>query len=131
MSTKIAWTVEGFQSFWSDPNPAFVAAVLTEDVVGYWPGSEQPVVGPLDYTARIAQLLDLLPGMRLEVAEHAANGEWVFIRWVLHAHGVHGAFELCGIDRVVVRDGLVAENRIVFDTAEFETKSGCLIPWMR
>ena len=36
----------------------------------------------------------------MDVAEHARNGDYVFIRWVLHATGRHGPFELSGIDRV-------------------------------
>ena len=28
------WTVEAFEGFWSNPDPALVPGVLTEDVVG-------------------------------------------------------------------------------------------------
>jgi SnoaL-like domain len=125
-----AWSVEGFAAFWSDPNPAVVPAALTSDVVGHWAGRDGPVRGKDDYTACIAALVDALPDMHLEVAEHAQAGEFVFIRWVMHATGEHGPFELTGIDRVRVRDGLVAENVIVFDTAAFEARSGRAIPWV-
>jgi hypothetical protein len=40
-----------------------------------------------------------------------------------------GPFELTGIDRVRTRDGLVAENMIVFDRAAFKAQSGKEIPW--
>jgi hypothetical protein len=63
------------------------------------------------------------------VAEHAERGDVVFIRWVMHATGNHGPFELTGIDRVRTRDGKVAENIIVLDTAAFETRSGIAVPW--
>jgi len=52
-----------------------------------------------------------------------------FVNWVMHATGKHGPFELTGIDRVRVRDGLVAENLIVFDTAAFARRSGKPVPW--
>jgi ketosteroid isomerase-like protein len=52
-----------------------------------------------------------------------------FIRWVMHATGRAGPFELTGVDRVRVRDGRVAENVIIFDTAAFERRSGYHIPW--
>ena len=54
----------------------------------------------------------------------------MFIRWILHATGRHGDFELTGIYCVRVRGGgQVAENVIVFDTAAFEARSGISIPW--
>jgi hypothetical protein len=48
--------------------------------------------------------------------DHAATGE-------------HGPFEITGIDRVRVRDGLVAENMVVVDTAAFQARSGKPVPW--
>jgi len=64
------------------------------------------------------------------VAEHAQHGDVTFVNWVMHATGQHGPFELTGIDRVRVRDGLVRENVIVFDTAAFERRSGKSVPWV-
>lgn len=124
-----AWSVETFEGFWADPDPALVPPVLTEDVVGHWAGRDEPVRGRDDYTACIAAAVKALPGMRLEVAEHASNGEFTFIRWILHASGRHGPFQLSGIDRIRVRDGQVAENVIVFDTAAFEARAGLPVPW--
>jgi hypothetical protein len=124
------WSVEGFEAFWSNPDPALVPAALTEDVVGHWPGLEQPVRGREDYTSCIAAIVAALPDLRLAVAEHATSGEFVFIRWIMYATGEHGPFELSGIDRVRVRAGQVAENVIAFDTAAFEARSGIAVPWV-
>lgn len=118
------WSVQGFIRFWDDPDPALVPALLTPDVVGHWPGADEPVRGRQAYTARIEQLLELLPDLRLEVAEHASNGDFVFIRWIMHATGQHGPFEITGIDRIKLQGGLVAENVIVFDTGQFQALSG-------
>jgi hypothetical protein len=123
------WSIEMFAGFWSNPDPALVPPVLTEDVVGVWPGRDEPARGREEYTRCIAAIVEALPDMRLEVAEHAQNGEFVFIRWILHATGEHGPFELTGMDRVRVRGPQVAENVIVFDTAAFERRSGNSIPW--
>ena len=73
------------------------------DVVGHWPGRDEPVRGREEYTRSIAAAVEALPDMYMDVAEHARNGDYVFIRWVLHATGRHGPFELSGIDRVKVR----------------------------
>jgi hypothetical protein len=118
------WSVGSFAAFWDKPDPAVVPAVLGPDVVGRWPGEDEPVRGPDAYTARLARLLELLPDLRLDVAESATNGEFTFIRWVMQATGLHGPFEITGIDRVRVRGGLVVENVITYDTAEFERLSG-------
>lgn len=67
--------------------------------------------------------------MYLEVAESAKNGDFVFVRRILHATGRHGPFRLSGIDRVRVRGPQVAENVIVFDTKAFEERSGIRVPW--
>jgi SnoaL-like polyketide cyclase len=131
MSTveKRGWSVETFEAFWSRPDPSLVPGALTEDVVGYWAGRNEPIRGREEYTRCIARLVDALPDVRLEVAEHAESGDFVFIRWVMRATGRHGPFEFSGIDRVRTRGPLVAENLIVFDTAEFERRSGIGVPW--
>jgi hypothetical protein len=131
MSTveKRGWSVDSFEAFWSHPDPTFVPGALTEDVVGYWAGRDEPVRGPEEYTRCIAELVEALPDVRLEVAEQAHSGDLTFIRWIMHATGRHGPFEFSGIDRVRTRGLLVAENVIVFDTAEFERRSGIPVPW--
>jgi hypothetical protein len=60
------------------------------------------------------------------VAEHAmsADGEFGFSRWVMHGTGARGPFELVGMDRTRVRDGLVCENYVFFDLAHFEEVVG-------
>lgn len=51
-----AWSVEGFERFWADHDPAVVSGSLTDDIVGYWAGREKPVRGKEAYTACIAAL---------------------------------------------------------------------------
>ncbi len=116
--------VEGFARFWANPDPKVLPPLLAEDVVGHFPGDAEPVRGRDAYVAWIARLLELLPDLRLEVAEHATNGEFHFIRWIARATGAKGPFEFSGIDRIRVRDGLVTENYVVFDTARFAALIG-------
>ena len=111
------WTPELFAEYWSAPDIAYIPSMITDDIVGYWPGAV--VRGPEAYTKALAELLDLLPDLRLEVAEHAVNGEYAFVRWIMHATGANGPFQMTGIDRVRTRNGSVCENVIVFDSAEF------------
>jgi ketosteroid isomerase-like protein len=127
-NNKIEWSVAGFAAFWSRPDPALVPPLLTEDVVGVWPGSP-PVRGRDAYTKVLADLLELMPDLRLEVAEHATNGEFTFVRWIMHATGADGPFEMSGIDRIRLRDGLVCENVIRLDRGEFAQRSGLRPPF--
>lgn len=45
--------------------------------------------------------------------EHATNGEFVFLRWSGRGTGPDGAFRAIGVNRVRLRDDLVAENLIL------------------
>jgi len=128
-TAKAQWTVEGFGAFWANPDASLVTYVLTEDVVGYWSGREEPFCGRADYAGCIGALIDALPGVRVEINEHAESGPYTFIRWTMHATGSHGPFSISGMDRIRLRDGLVAENYIVFDTRAFELASGIAVPW--
>lgn len=125
----MTWSVESFEAFWDNPKAELVPAVLTEDVVGYWAGRDEPVRGRDDYTACIAALITALPDVRLDVGEHACDGEFTFVRWIMHATGRLGPFEMTGIDRIRQRDGQVVENVIVLDTNAFERRAGIAVPW--
>lgn len=118
------WSVEGWRSFWARPSISVamerVPSVTAHDIVGYWPRATRPVVGREAYTKRIVNLLMFIPDFRAELAEHAANGEFTFIRWAASGTGPDGPFSAIGVDRLRLRDGLVAENMIISDHPIFE-----------
>jgi ketosteroid isomerase-like protein len=121
------FTAETFAAFWEKPDLSDPsgASNLADDVVGYWPGEEEPVRGREEYLAALVELLNRVPDLTLSVAESADNGEHLFIRWVAHATGAKGKpIEHTGVDRIRIVDGKVVENRIFFDRAEFERKLG-------
>lgn len=118
------WSVQRFAEFWSNPRAEDVPPLVTEDVVGWWPGADEPVRGVGPYSQALADLLDLLPDMRLSVAEHATHGDTVFVRWIMLATGRKGPFQFTGIDRITLRDGRVAENVIRFDSAHLKRLAG-------
>ncbi len=126
--TQPGFSAQAFADFWAAPDPAAVTPdQFVPDVVGYWPDTE--LHGVEAYTSRLKDLLALLPDVRLEVGDHADNGEHIFVRWILRATGRHGAFELGGVDRIkTTPEGLIAENRIYFDTKRFERLSGYELP---
>jgi SnoaL-like domain len=114
-----SWSVDSWCTFWANPSAerALVRAptVITDDVVGVWPHATRPVRGKQEYTQRIVALLSLVPDLHLDLMEHATNGEFVFLRWSGRGTGPDGVFQAFGVDRVRLRDGLVAENLILSD----------------
>src|SRR5262249_13676981 len=113
------WTTELFAEFWKAPDLKYIPSIVADDVVGYWPGG-RVVRGRQEYVRALEELLALLPDLWLDVKEQAmsADGEFGFARWVMHATGANGPFELDGVDRARVRNRLVCENYVFFDTAQ-------------
>jgi ketosteroid isomerase-like protein len=118
------FTAETFARFWAKPDLSTPSDQLDDEIVGYWPGTDEPVRGRDEYVGALSELLARVPDLTLSVAESADNGEHLFIRWVAHASGVNGPIEHTGVDRIKVVDGKVVENRIFFDRAAFERKLG-------
>jgi ketosteroid isomerase-like protein len=118
--TKRPDTVERFAYFWSHPDVRLLEDSFTDDVVGHFPGDAEPIRGPHVYIARIAAFLEALPGLRIEVADYASEGDVTFIRWLARPSGSDGPVEFGGIDCIRSRDGKVCENHVAFDSAAFE-----------
>ena len=119
------FTAQTFAEFWAKPDVSTPSDKLHDDVVGYWPGTDEPVRGRDEYVGALRELLARVPDLTLSVQESADNGEHIFIRWVAHATSADGErIEQTGVDRIRVVDGKVVENRIFFDRAQFERKLG-------
>jgi len=124
-TTEFRFGVEHFAAFWDAPDLSRAGLVLSPEVTGDWPGDPEPVRGVDAYVERIAEVLDLVPDIRLEVLEHAENGDFLFIHWLATGTGKDGPFELDGIDRIAIgEDGRVAGNVIRYDTARFAELAG-------
>jgi len=121
--TVTGWTPELFAQYWAAPDPAPLPGFVTDDVVGHWPGG-RTVRGTRAYVKALEDLMALLPDIRLEVPVGAMNGKYGFVRWVMHATGKNGPFQLNGADCITTRNGLVCETYINFDTTEFRRLSG-------
>lgn len=112
---QLRFSIEHWAAFWANPHPELAGRVVTPDVEGYCPGDAEPVRGVTQYKRRIARLLERVPDLRLEVAEHASNGEFLFVRWIAHGTTSGGPVTFSGVDRIRLRDGLVKEIRTYYD----------------
>src|SRR5262249_33172406 len=113
------WTTELFEALWKPPALKYIPAILGDAVRVYLPGGLGGR-GREEYVRAVEELLALVPELWLDVKEQAmsADGEFGFARWVMHATGANGPFELDGVDRARVRNRLVCENYVFFDTAQ-------------
>ncbi len=70
------FTAETFARFWAKPDLSQDVATspVAEDVVGYWPGEDEPVRGREAYVGALVELLKRVPDLTLSVAESADNG---------------------------------------------------------
>jgi hypothetical protein len=60
-SPATTFSAELFAAFWAAPDLSRGMNILADDIVGYWPGSPEPVRGIEAYTGKIAELLTAAP----------------------------------------------------------------------
>ncbi|OMC12555.1 nuclear transport factor 2 family protein [Mycobacterium sp. SP-6446] len=115
------FSAELWAAYWAAPTMSRGFDILADDIVGYWPGDPEPVRGVEAYTAKIAEILDAAPDLKLELIDSAtvpgpAEGEeLVYLHYVGEGTGPAGPFRIRGLDRVRSRDGMVVENVIRYD----------------
>ncbi|HEX8052989.1 MAG TPA: ester cyclase [Thermoleophilaceae bacterium] len=102
-----------------------------------WRVPEQTIRGPRQVAAWFEELFAAMPDVRFDVIAIAAEGPDVFVHW--HMAGRHTgrltgldgtgrSIALDGMDHLVVRDGKIAANTIVFDQLESARQVGALPP---
>jgi hypothetical protein len=120
-SSAPKFSAELFAAFWAAPDLSRGLDILAEDIVGYWPGDAEPVRGIEAYTAKLAEILDAAPDLKLEVVDSAtvpgtaAGEQLVFLHYIGRGTGPAGPFQIRGLDRVRTHDGMVVENVIRYD----------------
>jgi SnoaL-like protein len=120
-TTTSRFSPEFWAAFWAAPSMSHSMEILADDIVGYWPGDNEPVRGLQAYTQKIADVLAVAPDLTLELVDSAtaagpAEGEELFfLHYVGRATGPNGPVEIRGLDRVRTRDGVVVENVIRYD----------------
>ena len=107
-----------FTEAWAHPNVDRFVALLAEDVRLLQPVT--PVVVGLPAARReFAQLLKWLPDLHGIVDTWSASGDTLLIAWRLRFTLGRGPYELRIVDRIVFRDGKIAEREAYFDSLLF------------
>lgn len=106
----------------------------TDDTVDHFP--DRTCRGADEIAGYFDEVFGALPDFHMEVCEIAEQDEHVFARWRLTGTHTGGAFQgieatgkpiaLDGIDHVVVRDGKIVSNHIVFDQMSFARQIGLM-----
>ena len=118
------FTADTWAAFWTAPDPAQVAGLLAEDIVGHWPDDPSPVRGRTAYVGKIAELVAAVPDLRLTLVDSAtvpgpaAGEELVFLHYTGTGTTASGPITIRGMDRVRTRDGIVVENVIRYGDSE-------------
>jgi predicted SnoaL-like aldol condensation-catalyzing enzyme len=118
------FSAELWAAFWAAPDVARAGDVLADDIVGYWQGDPKPVRGKEPYVGKIAELVEAMPDLALELVDSATvegadpGEQLVYLHYVGKGTGPDGPLAIRGLDRVRTRDGIVVENVIRYDQVE-------------
>jgi hypothetical protein len=109
--------VQRFSDVWAKPTADALAGLCTDDVRLVQPG-RPPIIGREAARRDFARLLHWQPGLHA-VVEDWAQRERLFISLRLRFRLGGGMWELPAVDRILVRDGLIADCVASFDSLAF------------
>ncbi len=110
--------VRKFADAWAHPVLDHFMALLAPDVRLLQPVTP-PIVGRDNARRDFGRLLKWLPDLRGTVDDWSASGDTILIAWRLRFTLGNAPFELRIADRLVARDGLIAEREAYFDSLRF------------
>ncbi|HTJ36044.1 MAG TPA: nuclear transport factor 2 family protein [Dactylosporangium sp.] len=115
--------VDRWAAFWSAPDPARVGDLAAPGIELRYPGLPEPLRGLEAWQNRVASIVERFPDVRLTVTGHATAGELCFVSWRGTATSGGHPISWEGIDRMRLRDGLVVDSLVAFDTAGLRSGS--------
>ena len=109
--------VDRWAAFWNAPDPARVGGLAADDIELRYPGLPEPVRGVEAWRERVASIVGRFPDVRLTVTAYARVDDLCFVSWRGTATAREHPIAWEGIDRMRLRDGLVVDSLVAFDTA--------------
>jgi len=110
--------VRHFAAAWDAPQVDRFVELLAPDVVLLQPVTPR-IAGREAARVEFARLLRWLPDLRGTVDHWGSDGAAILIAWRLRFTLGSAPFELRIVDRIVARDGLIAEREAYFDSLRF------------
>jgi ketosteroid isomerase-like protein len=110
--------VRRFAEAWAAPRVEGFVALLAPDVLLLQPVTP-PLRGRAAAEAEFARLLAWLPDLVGTVDRWAVQGDTTLVAWRLRFTLGRRPFELRLVDRIVWREGLIAEREAYFDSLRF------------
>ena len=83
-----------------------------------------PSEGRGEYRARLADFLATFAGLTYEAEEILVEGDRVAAAYVMRARADNKPFEIRGVMRLIVRDGLIERRVDYFDSLSFLRQTG-------
>jgi len=83
-----------------------------------------PSEGRAEYRARLADFLTTFAGLTYEAEEIIVEGDRVAAAYVMRARADNKPFEIRGVMRLTVRDGLIERRTDYFDSLTFLQQTG-------
>ena len=83
-----------------------------------------PSQGRAEYRARLADFLEAFAGLTYEAEEILVEGDRVAAAYVMRARADGKPFEIRGVMRLTVRDGLIERRTDYFDSLSFLQQTG-------
>ncbi|HWH32561.1 MAG TPA: nuclear transport factor 2 family protein [Egibacteraceae bacterium] len=106
---------EAFAEAWARPSLAAFRPLLADDVRLSAPFMDD-TAGVEEGLGELARLLRLWPDVRGEVHRWGATADGVLIEWTMRGRLGRADVAVPAVDRIVIRDGLIAERVAYFDT---------------
>ncbi len=117
-SDEAAELASRFTAAWANPDVDRFVSLLADDVRLMQPVTPV-VVGRAAARREFARLLQWLPDLHGIVDAWSATGNTLLIAWRLRFTLGRGPYELRIVDRIVFRDGVIAEREAYFDSLRF------------
>ena len=83
-----------------------------------------PSEGKAEYRARLGDFLATFAGLTYEAEEILVEGDRVAAAYVMRAQADGNPFEIRGVMRLIVRDGLIERRTDYFDSLSFLRQTG-------
>ena len=115
--------VRSFAAAWSTRDGEAMQALWQPDGRLFTPIVDRPV-RPDELPKLVAAQTRMIPDLAWQLVDWAVRDDIVYVEWRVTQTLAGTALEWCGVDRFVMKDGRLVEERVYADTAPMRLLSG-------